>query len=325
MGRTSFGRWPRLLVCLTVATFAVAWGLPAAAGAVTNTVSCAQFDGLASHPEIAECSLTISGQQGDGTLTATATFTIASGYTDVEVGLASYRKPPPRFAVTYPQELYDSDSGLFSEGGPYTLTVSLPTPCGFYQVDLFTGAVIGPTIPDADAGYVAEGRRLAAATGGFECPLTLGFWKNHASCPTSDGNQDPVLDQTIAAANGGTGIRVGNLLLTTADPNYCIKAVRILDKRNITGADKSTTPAFQLAAQLLAAKLNLASLKTSCPKVNDAVVAGQNLLSTVNFTGTGTPPMTKAQKTLALQLALLLDTYNNGYTTLDGTKLLACV
>jgi len=65
-----------------------------------------------------------------GSSTATATFSIAPGCTGLVVTLASYTNPDP-------QALFDSATGTFNAGGPYTLTVNRPT-CSF-QVDLITG------------------------------------------------------------------------------------------------------------------------------------------------------------------------------------------
>ena len=65
-----------------------------------------------------------------GSSAATATFSIAPGCTGIVVTLASYTNPDP-------QALFDSATGTFNAGGPYTLTVNRPT-CSF-QVDLITG------------------------------------------------------------------------------------------------------------------------------------------------------------------------------------------
>ena len=124
-------------------------------------------------PSVAGCSLHVSGNQARGTLKATATFTIAPGFEDVRVTLASYEKPGPRFAVTYPQQLSASATGVFDAGGPYTLELLLPQQCGFFQVDLVVGNAIAPTIASRSHGYRAQGRLLAAATGGNVCETAV--------------------------------------------------------------------------------------------------------------------------------------------------------
>ena len=100
---------------------------------------------------------------------------------------------------------------------------------------------------------------------------TIGFWKNWASAAGSKGSQTWVLDATMAKASE-PGIYIGyrvaavplSYLILSNDLNTnksavdCLKAVRILDKSNIaTGKKMASDPAFNLAAQLLAYKLNL--------------------------------------------------------------------
>ena len=110
---------------------------------------------------------------------------------------------------------------------------------------------------------------------------TIGFWKNWASCSASKGNQKPVLDQTLAAA--GSGITIGTLTLRSGD---CAKAVELLDKSTIdTGKKMASDPAFNLAAQLLAAKLNLVAGAGSCGAAASAIADAQALLAAVHFNG----------------------------------------
>jgi hypothetical protein len=58
---------------------------------------------------------------------------------------------------------------------------------------------------------------------------------------------------------------------------------------DIQGVDRASDPAFRLAAQLLAAQLNLAAGAESCPAVDEAVQASQLLLLSLQFDGTGEP------------------------------------
>jgi hypothetical protein len=135
---------------------------------------------------------------------------------------------------------------------------------------------------------------------------TIGYWKNWASCSTSGGNQTPVLDQTIAAAGGS--IQIGNLSVSS-----CTTAIRILNKSDVvTGQKRAADPAYNLAAQLLGAKLNLVAGSSACTAVTTAVGSAQALLVAINFTGTGPSTMTAAQAALANTLATTLDNYNNG-------------
>lgn len=145
---------------------------------------------------------------------------------------------------------------------------------------------------------------------------TIGYWKNWASCAGSNGKQAPKLDQTLFVA-GVNGISVGDLVLyggATADVSPdCAKAVNILNKTTIDGKKKmASDPAFNLAAQLLAAKLNVVAGAGQCPAATTAIAQAQALLDLVNFDGTKAPTMTAAQKTQANTLATTLDQYNNG-------------
>jgi hypothetical protein len=144
---------------------------------------------------------------------------------------------------------------------------------------------------------------------------TIGFWKNWSSCDGA-GRQAPVLDRTLALAEPG-GVAVGDLVLhgstSTVDaaPD-CLKAIRILDKSRITDGKKmASDPAFNLAAQLLAAKLNVLAGAGTCPAATTAISAAQALLDLVNFDGVTHANMTSNQKTSANNLANTLDLYNN--------------
>jgi parallel beta helix pectate lyase-like protein len=145
---------------------------------------------------------------------------------------------------------------------------------------------------------------------------TIGFWKNWASCSGSHGNQRPVLDRTLAAAEPG-GIMIGDLILhgSASNPDVapdCQKAVRLLNKSRISdGRRMSSDPAFNLVAQLLAAKLNIAAGAGACPAAVTAINDAQALLDAVNFNGNTHLNMTTAQRNLANSLATTLDRYNN--------------
>jgi Prealbumin-like fold domain len=139
---------------------------------------------------------------------------------------------------------------------------------------------------------------------------TIGFWKNWASCKTSNGKQAPVLDQTLAKADPA-GIVLGDLTLHGAD---CVKARNILDKTTIDGkTKKSSDPLFNMAAQLLAAKLNVVAGAATCPAATNAITAGSALLAKYHWNGlTYSPALTAADKALANSLNTTLDQYNNG-------------
>jgi hypothetical protein len=145
--------------------------------------------------------------------------------------------------------------------------------------------------------------------------LTIGFWKNWSGVCTG-GSQKDTLGATLASfpiAAGQTtrGVFIGKLYVD----NTCLEAVPILDKREIgaNGKKQASDPAYNLAAQLLAAKLNLQAGAGVCPPVLTAINQAQALLTSINFTGTGTylKKMSAAQAALANCLATWIDDYNN--------------
>ncbi len=147
-------------------------------------------------------------------------------------------------------------------------------------------------------------------------PRTPGYWKNWNRC--TNGNQ-----VQTAAKNGGPaegwfllddilnspGISWG--AFTIAD---CETGVSILDQRDLdTGRKRASDAAYTLAMHLLAAQLNFAAGAESCPAAQDAVVAAENLLVSIDFNGTGRYLRPKdAEYQSALTLAATLDEYNNG-------------
>jgi hypothetical protein len=143
---------------------------------------------------------------------------------------------------------------------------------------------------------------------------TIGYWKNWSSC--SGGKQKPVLDQTLAKSETG-GIATGILTLhgNTATPDKatdCLKAVRLLSKQTIDGKKSmASDPAFNLASQYLAAKLNVVAGAGVNGTATTAINEAQTLLSAIKFNGSTHDKMTAAQITKANSLAKTLDDYNN--------------
>ncbi len=138
--------------------------------------------------------------------------------------------------------------------------------------------------------------------------LTIGFWKNWASCSASKGKQEPVLDETLAAATL-PGIQYGSHYLVTGD---CSTAVHLLNKETCAGKKMASDPLFNMVAQLIAAELNLVSGAYTCPAVAMNIQAANNLLSKYSFTCNGyTGKLSAVDATLANNLAKFLDNYNN--------------
>jgi hypothetical protein len=142
--------------------------------------------------------------------------------------------------------------------------------------------------------------------------LTIGYWKNHASCSSSKGGQDATLDQVlasfpIAAGQSTHGVYIGDVYVDT-----CLEAVRLLNKSTINTNKKfASDPLFNLAAQLLAAKLNVQAGAGTCSAAINAINAGQALLDAYNFTGTAVVKLKSSQVAGANSIARSLDRYNN--------------
>lgn len=96
--------------------------------------------------------------------TVTANFTVAEGCEDVRVSFASYYAPSNEYheAQANKQKLFQSDTGLFSAGGPHALTVQVAE-CNF-QTDFVRGEVIN-NLEAPDELYSAQGRLLDDAFG----------------------------------------------------------------------------------------------------------------------------------------------------------------
>lgn len=177
-------------------------------------------------------------------------------------------------------------------------------PPGSYDIRIFTKV----TADDTD-GYDAILRDTQIGT---ECRTgtgdtrTIGYWKNWTSCD-GKGGQSPITDAVLASFPGG-GVSIGDLFVNT-----CPEAIAILDKSTLGGTKMASDAAYGLAAQLLAARLNVQANAATCGTANSAIAGGQSLLDAINFTGSGTYlKASSANRTAALAFAATLDSYNNG-------------
>jgi hypothetical protein len=148
--------------------------------------------------------------------------------------------------------------------------------------------------------------------------LTIGYWKNWASCTTSSTKKKPVLDQTLAKAEPtGIVVATGYLVLhgSTATPNVapdCAKATALLNKSNFSGKKLASDPAFNMAAQLVAAELNYVAGAEPVPAATTAITQAIALLTKYQFTGNGYTGKISAADAAAMNaLATTLDKYNN--------------
>jgi len=180
-----------------------------------------------------------------------------------------------------------------------------PLPPGSYDIRIFT-----KVHADDTDGYDAILRDTQI---GADCPTgtgptrTIGYWKNWTSCD-GKGGQSPVTDAVLASFPGG-GTSIGDLFVDT-----CPEAIAILDKSTLNGTKMASDAAYGLAAQLLAAKLNVQANAVTCGGANSAISGGQALLDAIGFDGSGTYlKAASANRTAALAFAATLDDYNNGH------------
>lgn len=133
--------------------------------------------------------------------------------------------------------------------------------------------------------------------------LTIGYWKNHAACKTSKGGQMDALGKVLAKGAITIGIEV---------VDTCPEAVALLNKQTYSGGKKvASDPAFNVAAQLLAARLNVQAGAGACVDATSAMTTTQTLLAALKFDGnTHTAISASDALTLNTQNAIL-DDYNN--------------
>jgi hypothetical protein len=167
--------------------------------------------------------------------------------------------------------------------------------------------------------------------------LTIGFWKNWASCTNSALKKVNALDQALAAASvipdgqGKPGIVISAssgtydlfgptyfLVLhgSTATPNTapdCSKAVNLLNKSTRDGKKKmASDPLFNMTAQLVAAELNYAAGAGKNGSTTTNITSAVRLNGAHSFDGlTYSPKLSSAETTKANCLATQLDNYNN--------------
>src|SRR5262245_51573307 len=135
---------------------------------------------------------------------------------------------------------------------------------------------------------------------------------------TTDGHS--TLPGIVASATSGSYWKFGPtyyLVLhgSTATPNAapdCTKAVQLLDKSTITSNKKmSSDPAFNLAAQLLAAELNFTAGAAKNGTVINAVNQAVLLLGKYPFNGHTQTKHSAAHAAAMNNLATILNNYNN--------------
>jgi CSLREA domain-containing protein len=219
-------------------------------------------------------------------------------------------------------------TGILIAGRTYRICET-PVPAGFTSFWKLDGTIVTPFNPDASRAPPEDlGTRcydfsvIAEQTRAFEVdnsrpggdPRTIGYWKNWNRC--TGGNQSATAQKNGGAAAGFFLVEdllpqtIGDFTVTS-----CQQAVKLLSKQDQDARSKSSDAAYELSAQLLAARFNLAAGAETCLAVQQAVLDGQTLLDQISFTGSGDYLGSKSKdprRSQALSIAATLDRYNNG-------------
>jgi hypothetical protein len=159
---------------------------------------------------------------------------------------------------------------------------------------------------------------------------TIGYWKNWASCTSSALKKVNSLDRALSTAessNGGLVVSAGTgtypsfgatfyLVLhgSTSNPNTapdCAKAVSLLNKTPFGAKKAASDPAFNMAAQLVAAELNYYAGAGQKAAATSAINAAVKILGKYHFNGTNYQGnISNADKATMNSLANTLDLYN---------------
>jgi hypothetical protein len=148
-------------------------------------------------------------------------------------------------------------------------------------------------------------------------PRSGGYWLIWNTC--AEGNQSET-----ARANGGREagwilmddlLSDPGVLLGEIEVENCEQGLNLLKSRNLCGIEMKLDAAYTLAAQLLAAQLNLATGSEYCPAFDEAVNQAQLLLLKLKFDATGSylgPPLMNEDLETARVLEEQLTSYNAG-------------
>lgn len=171
------------------------------------------------------------------------------------------------------------------------------------------------TVPNPTSSTPAADTYFETQGGGE--PRATGYWLVWNSCAPNNRADE-------AAANGGRAagwiimddlLQDPGVLLGELELIRCEDGLRLLESRPVQGSASPDDAAYPLAAQLLAAQLNLAVAAEYCPAVDDAVRSAQLLLLGAGFNGSGQVLELEAsteERELARFLTVQLTEYNSG-------------
>jgi hypothetical protein len=178
----------------------------------------------------------------------------------------------------------------------YPRTVGPYATCGDYTVD---NVAAFSTLDTLTTGSDSWRVNVNIPCGG--CTLTIGYWKTHAGFGPQADMVTPLLPKRLGLPIGPKTIYVNNAGM----------AVQLLSFRGSNNVFDASNGINKLYAQLLGAKLNIAS-GANGSAVSSTILAADLFLSTrdsTNWAG-----LTKIQKNQVLAWMTILDGFNNGYT-----------
>jgi hypothetical protein len=150
---------------------------------------------------------------------------------------------------------------------------------------------------------------------------TIGYWKNWSSCAQSNGGQyDKAIAKGHPEATLDFYLTAGSSIYPLGDITSltCAQAVNLLAKNAIDGSKRAGDPIYNMVAQLLGAKLNVAASAGTCATLLTALGQAQTFLDNLGFLGTGSYKTTLSASDAALVngWAAIFGSYNEG--TLGG-------
>ena len=208
-----------------------------------------------------------------------------------------------------------------TRGAALAAVVLVVAACSTGQVESSSSSSTQPESPavtssPSPGGLLDELPASARESTGGGGPRTTPYWKVWNRCAPNNRSAE-------AESNGGRqagwvllddfvsdpGVSVGDTIILT-----CNQGLDLLEGRDASGTDRSDDPAYVLAAQVLTAELNLLAGAESCPAIEEVVVAGHILLSSIEFTGSGKYADRTTPRTVPLieQTIELLTVYSAG-------------
>jgi hypothetical protein len=208
-------------------------------------------------------------------------------------------------------ELVQSADGYDTGCWDDQLNSSIDITSGVASIDLGPGEFVVCTFVVQEATSVPPAEDPTSSW----TPRGLGYWKNSGKCLKSQGqvtgiaDEDQVRTLESQLLGGSNVYPVGSITGLT-----CQEAARLLGKMDLAGTNRANDAAYNLAANLLAAKLNKAAGAFVAPCVANDMDTAQNLLVQLGFTGTGSylGPATSQRevRTTALRLGGTLGQFN---------------